>query len=180
MKLSRHKILVPLSFIIPLTLFLLSFSFSGSLVILTFHVMNWPTKQSKKPLLLSPTPSSLYTTTHQQYEHVAQANILTPKASRDFKQIRNHKKTYCLLDYDPVTIHLSITFIDLTQLKTQCLRHSSCLNEQDLYQWLCKCSAGSAIRQQALGCHNGSLEWLSTRPTDVVAYKKKTLLNLDA
>ena len=40
------------------------------------------------------------------------------------------KMTYCLLDYDPVTNHLSITiFINVTQLKIQLARHAVSTNK---------------------------------------------------
>ena len=52
--------------------------------------------------------------------------------------------------------------------------------EQDLVHWLRDCPALSSVRQQVFGCHQGSLEWLATRPGDVVAYARKTLVNLDA
>ena len=45
--------------------------------------------------------------------------------------------------------------------------------------WLCDCPAGDAIRQPVFGCHKGSLEWFATRPVDLVAYARKTLVNLD-
>ena len=52
--------------------------------------------------------------------------------------------------------------------------------EQDLVHWLCDCPALLSVRQRVFGCHQGSLEWLATRPRDVVAYARKTLVNLDA
>ena len=52
--------------------------------------------------------------------------------------------------------------------------------EQDLVHWLRDCPALSSVRQQVFGCHQGSLEWLATRPGDVVAYARKTLVNPDA
>ena len=59
-----------------------------------------------------------------------------------------------------------------------------CLNcqeeEQDLVHWLRDCPALSSVRQQVFGCHQGSLEWLATRPGDVVGYARKTLVKLDA
>ena len=54
------------------------------------------------------------------------------------------------------------------------------LDEQDLHHWLCECPAGTAIRQQVFGNHKGSLEWLATRPGDVVACARKALVNLDS
>ena len=50
---------------------------------------------------------------------------------------------------------------------------------QDLNHCLCECPAGHAIRQQVFANHKGSLEWLATRSRDVVAYARKTLVNLD-
>ena len=52
--------------------------------------------------------------------------------------------------------------------------------EQDLVHWLRDCPALSSVRQRVFGCHQGSLEWLATRPGDIVAYARKTLANLDA
>ena len=52
--------------------------------------------------------------------------------------------------------------------------------EQDLVHWLRDCPALSSVRQRVFGCHQGSLEWLATRPGNVVAYARKTLVNLDA
>ena len=38
--------------------------------------------------------------------------------------------TYWLLDYDPITIHLSIIiFINLNQIKAQFLRHAASINK---------------------------------------------------
>ena len=38
--------------------------------------------------------------------------------------------TYCLLDYDQVTIHLLIIiFVDSTQLKIQFVRHAASMNK---------------------------------------------------
>ena len=51
---------------------------------------------------------------------------------------------------------------------------------QDLVHWLRDCPALSSVRQRVFGCHQGSLEWLATRPGDVVGYARKTLVNLDA
>ena len=52
--------------------------------------------------------------------------------------------------------------------------------EQDLVHWLRDCPALLSVRQRVFGCHQGSLEWLATRPGDVVAYTRKTLVNPDA
>ena len=52
--------------------------------------------------------------------------------------------------------------------------------EQDLVHWLSDCPALLSVRQRVFGCHQGSLEWLATRPGDVVVYARKTLVNLDA
>ena len=87
----------------------------------------------------------------------------------------------CLFVYYPVTIHPSLYQylhrLDPTQgpILLPCR-----LNEQDLNDWLCECPAGDAIRQQVFGNQKASLEWLATRPRDVVAYARKTLVNLDA
>ena len=54
------------------------------------------------------------------------------------------------------------------------------LEKQDLHHWLCECSPLITMRLLVFGFHQGSLEWLATRPGDVVAYTRKTLVNLDA
>ena len=93
---------------------------------------------------------------------------------------------YCLLVYDPTVTLLSTNiFIDSTHLKILSVRNGeiseiSVLDEQNLYYWLCECPAATIIRQQVFGNYKGSLEWLATSPGDVVAYAKKTLVNLDA
>ena len=48
-----------------------------------------------------------------------------------------------------------------------------------LTHWLCECPAGDAVRQQVFWNHKGLLEWLATQPGDVVAYARKSLVNLD-
>ena len=55
-----------------------------------------------------------------------------------------------------------------------------CQEEQDILHWFCDCPALITMRQRVLGCHQGSLEYLVTRPEDIVAYARKTLVNLDA
>ena len=51
--------------------------------------------------------------------------------------------------------------------------------EQDLVHWLRDSPTPLSVRQRVFGCHQGSLEWLATRPGDVVAYARKILVNLD-
>ena len=43
-----------------------------------------------------------------------------------------------------------------------------------------ECPAGNGIRHKVFGNHKGFLEWLATRLGQVVAYARKTLVNLDA
>jgi len=52
--------------------------------------------------------------------------------------------------------------------------------EQDLEHWLVNCPAGSNWRMERFGTHLGSLEWLTSHPEEVVAYARKSLLDLDA
>ena len=52
--------------------------------------------------------------------------------------------------------------------------------KQDLGHCLRDCPALSSVRQLVFGCHQGSLQWLATRHGDVVAYARKTLVNLGA
>ena len=52
--------------------------------------------------------------------------------------------------------------------------------EKDFVHWLHDCPTLLSVRQRVFGYHQGSLEWLAARPEDVVAYARKTLVNLDA
>ena len=54
------------------------------------------------------------------------------------------------------------------------------LEEQDLHHWLCECPAVITMRQRVFGYTQGSLEWLATRPGDLVGFARKTLVNMDA
>ena len=54
-----------------------------------------------------------------------------------------------------------------------------CEEEQDLIHWLPDCPALLSVRR-VFGCPQGSLEWLATRPGNVVAYERKALVDLDA
>ena len=63
--------------------------------------------------------------------------------------------------------------IDLTCPSCQQTDHT-------LQQWLIECPAGDAIRQQVFGNHQGSLKWLLNRPGEVIAFERKTLVDLDA
>ena len=105
--------------------------------------------------------------THGHVEQVYQHQ----KASRDFKQITNRK--------DDVfsSPHHYLHLLDPTQ-DPICL--SCCLDDKDFTHWLCECPVSDAIRQQVFGNHKGPLEWLATRPGDIVAYARKTLVKIDA
>ena len=52
--------------------------------------------------------------------------------------------------------------------------------DHTLQQWLMECPAGGAIRQWVFGNHQRSLKWLTTRPGEVLAFSRKTLVDLDA
>ena len=54
------------------------------------------------------------------------------------------------------------------------------LEEKDLHHCLCDCPALITMRQQVFGYHQGSLEWLTIRPRDIMAYARKILVTLDA
>ena len=41
-------------------------------------------------------------------------------------------------------------------------------------------TTGDAIRQCVFGNHQGSLKWLATRPEDVAAFARNTLVDFDA
>ena len=52
--------------------------------------------------------------------------------------------------------------------------------ECTLQHWLIECPAGDAIWQHVFGNRQGSLKWLAIWPRDVIAFTRKTLVDLDA
>ena len=52
--------------------------------------------------------------------------------------------------------------------------------EHTLQHSFLECPTGDAIRQRVFGNHQGSLKWLPSRPGDVIAFARKTLVDLDA
>ena len=102
------------------------------------------------------------------------------RASRDAKQIQNRKDDV-LLGRLRSGHDLSLQeYLHRVDPSKDPICPKCCLAEQDLNHWLCDCPATTNIRLQVFGNHKGSLEWLATRPGDVVAYTRKTLVNLDA
>ena len=101
------------------------------------------------------------------------------RVSQDVKQI-NNRKDDVLIAHLRSSHHPSLKQY-LHQLNPA--QDPTCPNcrqeEQDLVHWLRDCPALLSVRR-VFGCHQGSLEWLATRPGDVVAYARKTLVNLDA
>ena len=102
------------------------------------------------------------------------------RVSRDVKQINNRKDDVLIArlqsGHHP-SLKQYLHRLDPSQDPTcpNCRQE-----EQDLVHWLHDCPALLTVRQGVFGCHQGSLEWLTTRPGDVVAYERKTLVNLDA
>ena len=104
----------------------------------------------------------------------------TPKGFTWLKTNQEPKRwhTACLfMMRQPAFSHRYLHHLDPSH-NPICLK--CCLNEQDLNHWLCECPAGDATRQKVFGNHKGSLEWLATRAGYVVAYARKTLVNVDA
>ena len=101
------------------------------------------------------------------------------KASRDARQIKNRKDELLLgrlrSGHHP-SLQQYLHRLDPSKDPTCPKCH---LDEQDLHLWLCDCLAITTTRIQLFGNHKGSLEWLATRPGDVVAYARKTLVNLE-
>ena len=101
------------------------------------------------------------------------------KASRDARQIKNRKDEVLLArlrsGHHP-SLQQYLHRLDPSKDPTCPKCH---LDEQDLHLWLCDCLAITTTRIQLFGNHKGSLEWLATRPGDVVAYPRKTLVNLE-
>ena len=102
------------------------------------------------------------------------------KVSRDVKQITNRKDDVLIArlrsGHHP-SLKQYLHRLDPSQDPICPNCHQE---DQDLVHWLRDCPALSSVRQRVFGCHQGSLEWLATRPGDVVAYARKTLVNLDA
>ena len=102
------------------------------------------------------------------------------RVSRDVKQIANRKDDVLIarlrFGHHP-SLKQYIHRLDPSQDPTcpNCRQE-----EQDFVHWLRDCPALLSVRQQVFACHQGSLEWLATQPGDVVAYTRKTLVNLDA
>ena len=101
------------------------------------------------------------------------------RVSRDAKQINNRKDDVLsarLQSSHHPSLKQYLHRLDPSQDPT-C--PNCCQEEQDLLHWLRECPALITVRQRVFGCHQRSLEWLATRLEDVVAYARKTLVNLD-
>ena len=115
----------------------------------------------------------------QTHERVA-AVYHHQRVSRDTKQVNNRKDDVLLTrlrsGHQP-SLKQYLRRLDSSQdpICPNCY-----LEEKDLHHWLCECPASITMRLRVFGFHQGSLEWLATRPGDVVAYARKTLVNLDA
>ena len=102
------------------------------------------------------------------------------RVSRDTKQINNRKDDVLLAflrsGHQP-SLKQYLHRLDPSQ-NTICPNYH--LEKQDLHHCLCECPTLITMRYRVFRYHQGSLEWLATRPGDVVAYARKTLVNLDA
>ena len=91
------------------------------------------------------------------------------RVSQDTKQINNRKDDILLVllrsGHDP-SLNQYPHRLDPSQDPICPNCH---LEEQDLHHWLCECPALITMRLRVFGFHQGSLEWLATRPGDVVA-----------
>ena len=104
------------------------------------------------------------------------------RVSRDTKQI-NSRKDDVLLSFLRSGHHPSLRqYLNRLDPSQDSICPNCRLEVQDLLHWLCECPALMTIRQRVFGKDHGSFEWqwLATRPVDVVAYARKTLVNLDA
>ena len=172
---SYHHILERSPFAIPSVPFHLQSLSSGSLAIHLF---------TDSPLLISLSSSiQIINETIRDvpptHERVAAVYKLR-RNSRDVKQITNRKDDVLiarLRSGNHPSLKQYLHRLDPSQdpICPNCQEE-----EQDLVHWLRDCPALSSVRQRVFGCHQGSLEWLATRPGDVVAYARKTLVNLDA
>ena len=102
------------------------------------------------------------------------------RVSRDVKQI-NNRKDDVLLAHLQSGHHPSLKqYVNRLDPSQDRICPNCHLKEQDLFHRLCKCLALMTRGQRVFRNHQGSLEWLATRPGDVVAYTRKTLVNCDA
>ena len=102
------------------------------------------------------------------------------RVSRDAKQINSRKDDVliaCLRSGHHPSLEQYLHWLDPSQ-DPSCA--NCCQEEQDLLHWISNCPALLTVRQRMFGCHQGSLQWLPTQPGNVVAYKRKTLVNLDS
>ena len=108
------------------------------------------------------------------YTRTRPASISTPKGFLRFQTDQEKKRRHTVCQITTIRS----PFISPLLSSSTC---PSCrLDAQDITHWLWECPAGDAIRQQVFGNHKRSLEWLATRPGDVVKYTRKTLVNLEA
>ena len=115
-------------------------------------------------------------TTHERVASVCKHR----RVPRDAKQINNRKDDVLIAHLrsgQHPSLKQYLNRLDSSQDPT-C--PNCCQEEQDVFHWLRDGPALITVRQRVFGCHQGSLEWLATRPGDVVAYARKTLVNLDA
>ena len=102
------------------------------------------------------------------------------RVSRDTKQIKNRRDDVllaCLRSGHHSSLMQYLHRLDPSQDR---LCQNCCLEEQNLHHWLCECPALITMRQRVFGYPQGSLKWLATQPGDIVAFSRKTLVNLDA
>ena len=180
---SYHHILERSPFAIPSAPSHLQSLSSGSLAIHLFQATISQTKQQKKSpssLQMHHFPS-LYLAPFAPPTHERIAAVYKLRSfHRDVKQITNRRDDVfiaCLRSGHHPSLKQYLHRLDPSQdpICPNCQEE-----EQDLVHWLRDCPALSSVRQRVFGCHQGSLEWLATRPGDVVAYARKTLVNLDA
>ena len=185
---SYHHILERSPFAIPSVPFHLQSLSSGSLAILLFQATILQIKQPNKPpslpqtqlfpslyLALFKSSTKRFMTLHQYLNGLLQSTNI-----EGFLKINNRKDDILIArlrsSYHP-SLKQYLHWLD----PVQDLTCPNCRQEErDLIHWLRDCPALLSVRKRVFGCHQGSLEWLATWPGDVVAYARKTLVNLDA
>ena len=102
------------------------------------------------------------------------------RVSRDAKQINNRKADVLIARLQSGDRNSLKQYLQRLNASQDPTCPNCCQEEQDLLHWLPDCLVLISVRQRVFVCHQGSLEWLTTRPGDVVAYARNTLINLHA
>ena len=102
------------------------------------------------------------------------------RVSRDAKQINNRKANVLIARLQSGDHNSLKQYLHQRNTSQDPTCPNCCQEQQDLLHWITDCPVLISVRQRVFLCHQGSLEWLATRPGDVVAYARNTPVNLHA